>query len=86
MASPAWAEQKGGFLAEDLGLEFHGLGVALTGLGPFFAKHSQGDALGFHRTPRWGWEGVVRSWRLPVGLEARHTDGPFSKFTRRAMT
>ena len=65
-----------------------------------FTAHTQGDALGFHRTPRWGWEGrvrftasarwgwegVVRSWRLPVGLEARHTDGPFSKFTRRAMT
>ena len=93
-----------------------------------FTAHTQGDALGFHRTPRWGWEGVVRltasprwgwegvvrsrrlpvgagkagfvhgvclvgagkAWfvtrRLPVGLEARHTDGPFSKFTRRAMT
>ena len=31
-----------------------------TGLGTYFAKYSQADALGFHRTPRWGWEGVVR--------------------------
>jgi hypothetical protein len=30
------------------------VGFALTGLGPFFAKHSQGDALGFHMAPRWG--------------------------------
>ena len=45
----------GGFLAENLSPEFHGVaGFALTGLGPFFAKHSQGDALGFRRTPRWG--------------------------------
>ena len=35
----------GGFLAENLSPEFHGVGFALTGLGPFFAKHSQGDAL-----------------------------------------
>ena len=42
------------FLAEDLGLEFHGLGFAPTGLGPFFTKHSQGDALGFRMAPRWG--------------------------------
>jgi hypothetical protein len=48
----------------------------------------------------WRWAGVVRprrlpvgagkAWfvtrRLPVGLEARHPDGTFSKFTRRAMT
>ena len=44
----------GGFLAENLSPEFHDVGFALTGLGPFFAKHSQGDALGFRRTPRWG--------------------------------
>ncbi len=44
----------GGFLAEDLGLEFHGVDFAPTGLGPFFAKHSQGDALGFRMAPRWG--------------------------------
>ena len=25
-----------------------------------FTTQTQGDALGFHRTPRWGWEGVVR--------------------------
>jgi hypothetical protein len=30
------------------------VGFALTGLGPFFAKHSQGDALGFRMAPRWG--------------------------------
>jgi hypothetical protein len=65
-----------------------------------FTAQTQGDALGFHMAPRWGWEGVVRSrrlpvgagkaWfvtrRLPVGLEARHPDGTFSKLTRRAMT
>ena len=40
----------GGFLAENLSPEFHGVaGFALTGLGPFFAKHSQGDALGLGR-------------------------------------
>ena len=44
----------GGVLAEDLGLEFHGVDFAPTGLGTYFAKHSQGDALGFRRTPRWG--------------------------------
>jgi hypothetical protein len=27
---------------------------ALTGLGHYFAKHSQGDALGFRMAPRWG--------------------------------
>ena len=42
------------FLAEDLGLEFHGLDFAPTGLGTYFAKHSQGDALGFRMAPRWG--------------------------------
>ena len=26
------------------------------------------------------------AWPLPFGLEVRHTDGTFSKFTRRAMT
>ena len=30
------------------------MSFALTGLGPFFAKHSQGDALGFRMAPRWG--------------------------------
>ena len=44
----------GGFLAENLSPEFHDVGFALTGLGPFFAKHSQGDALGFRMAPRWG--------------------------------
>ena len=44
----------GVFLAEDLSLKFHGVSFALTGLGPFFAKHSQGDALGFRMAPRWG--------------------------------
>ena len=44
----------GGVLAEDLGLEFHGVDFAPTGLGPCFAKHSQGDALGFRMAPRWG--------------------------------
>ncbi len=34
--------------------EFHGVGFAPTGLGPFFAKYSQGDALGFRMAPRWG--------------------------------
>ena len=42
------------FLAEDLGLEFHGLDFAPTGLGTYFAEHSQGDALGFRMAPRWG--------------------------------
>jgi hypothetical protein len=32
-----------------------------------FTAQTQGDALGFHMAPRWGWEGVVRSRRLPVG-------------------
>ena len=58
---------------------------------------TQGDALGFHRSPRWGWEGAVRravspcwGWEgvvrraaVPCGLEARHTDGTFSELTRR---
>ena len=44
----------GGVLAEDLGLEFHGVDFAPTGLGTYFAKHSQGDALGFRIAPRWG--------------------------------
>ena len=44
----------GGFLAEDLSLKFHGVDFAPTGLGHYFAKHSQGDALGFHMAPRWG--------------------------------
>ena len=35
----------GVFLAEDLSLKFHGVGFALTGLGTYFAKYSQGDAL-----------------------------------------
>ena len=35
----------GGVLAEDLGLEFHGVDFAPTGLGTYFAKYSQGDAL-----------------------------------------
>ena len=30
-----------------------------------FTAHTQGDALGFHRTPRWGWEGVVRLTASP---------------------
>ena len=51
-----------------------------------FTAHTQGDALGFHMAPRWGWEGRVRPRRLPVGLEVRHTGGTFSKLTRRAMT
>ena len=33
---------------------FQGLGFAPTGLGTYFAKHSQGDALGFRIAPRWG--------------------------------
>ena len=44
----------GGVLAEDLGLEFHGVDFAPTGLGTYFAKYSQGDALGFRIAPRWG--------------------------------
>jgi hypothetical protein len=45
-----WGGIKGWvFLAEDLSLKFHGLGFALTGLGPFFVKHSQGIALGLGR-------------------------------------
>ena len=62
-----------------------------------FTAQTQGDALGFHRTPRWGWGGVVRHaaslrWgagkggfigrRLPFGLEARHTGGTISELTR----
>ena len=43
----------GGFLAEDLSLKFHGVDFAPTGLGHYFAKHSQGDALSFRMAPRW---------------------------------
>jgi hypothetical protein len=32
-----------------------------------FTAQTQGDALGFHIAPRWGWEGRVRPQRLPVG-------------------
>ena len=33
-----------------------------------FTTQTQGDALGFHRTPRWGWEGRVRHAAFcPVG-------------------
>ena len=28
---------------------------------------NEGDALGFHMAPRWGWGGVIRSRHLPVG-------------------
>jgi hypothetical protein len=51
------------------------MGFALTGLGPFFAKHSQGDALGFRMAPRWG------SGRWPVSLcvaMCRRVSAPFS--------
>ena len=30
-----------------------------------FTTQTQGDALGFHRTPRWGWEGRVRDAASP---------------------
>ena len=41
------------FLAEDLGLEFHGVGFRPYRAWHFFAKHSQGDALSFRMAPRW---------------------------------
>ena len=44
---------------------------------------TQTDSLSFHRSPRWGWEGVVRRAAVPCGLEVRPTDGTFSKLTRR---
>jgi hypothetical protein len=65
-----------------------------------FTAQTQGDALGFRIAPRWGWKGRVRltassrgagkarfvTRPLFFGLEVRHTDGTFSKFTPRAMT
>ena len=37
-----------------------------------FTAHTQGDALGFHIAPRWGWEGVIRDAASPRwGWEGR---------------
>ena len=41
-----------------------------------FTAQTQGDALGFHMAPRWGWEGVIRPRRLPVGAEQASGAGP----------
>jgi hypothetical protein len=59
--------------------------VCVAPLGQLAKLQSQGVALGFHRTPRWGWEGVFRraASPLPFGLEARYTYGTFFKLTRR---
>jgi hypothetical protein len=44
-----------------------------------FTAQTQGDALGFHMAPRWGWEGVVRHAASPRwGREGsvRHAESP----------
>jgi hypothetical protein len=44
-----------------------------------FTAQTQGDALGFHMAPRWGWEGVVRHAASPLwGWEGsvRHAESP----------
>ena len=48
-----------------------------------FTAQTQSDALGFHRSPRWGWEGVVRRAASSLWTRGPPDRGSFSKLTRR---